>query len=281
MTKGNTFKWCLVGYPSKEWADKVFPDCPDAFERLKTSIFKAMRLYEDDSEKAWDKHGEKLKKAYTYLNKMQFEEFIYTNSLGTNLVVGMPENYLFSGAGEDTVDGEHFIANMPTEEVFSAPHREKVNGIVYSSMPLIHLGQTVEDFYIEFKDGKVVSYDAKKGKEVLKGIITTDEGASYLGEIALVSYDTPIREMSTLFYNTLFDENASCHFALGSAYTNCVVNGEKMSKEEQKNAGLNYSLEHVDFMIGTADLSIVGKKDGKLYPIFKDGVWAINFDEIN
>ena len=277
MSKGNTFKWCLVGYPSKEWADKVFPDCYDAFDRLKASIFKAMRLYEDDSVKAWEEHGDRIKKAYTYLNKMQFDEFVYTNSLGTNLTVGMPKGYLFAGAGEDTVEGEHFIANMPTEEVFSAPHREKVNGVVYSSMPLIHLGQTVEDFYFEFRDGKVVSYGAKKGKEVLEGILTTDEGSSYLGEIALVSYDTPIRQMSTLFYNTLFDENASCHFALGSAYTCCLVNGEKMSREEQKAAGLNYSLEHVDFMIGTEDLSVVGIKDGKSYPIFKDGKWAIDF----
>ena len=274
MTKGNTFKWCLVGYPSLAWANKVFPNCEDAYDKLKTSIYKVMRLYEEDPAKAWDEHGERLNKAYTYLNKMQFDEFVYTNSLGTNLKVGMPKNYIFTGAGEESNDGEHFIANMPTEEVFSAPHREKVNGIVFSSMPLIHLGQTVEDFYFEFKDGKVVSYGAKKGKEVLDGILATDEGASHLGEIALVSYDTPIREMNTLFYNTLFDENASCHFALGFAYTNCVKGGENMSKEEQKQAGLNYSLEHVDFMIGTQDLSVVGIKDGKEYPIFKNGKWA-------
>lgn len=274
MTKGNTFKWCLVGYPSKAWANKVFPNCEDAYDKLKTSIYKVMRLYENDPAKAWDEHGARLNKAYTYLNKMQFDEFVYTNSLGTNLKVGMPKNYIFTGAGEESNDGEHFIANMPTEEVFSAPHREKVNGVVYSSMPLIHLGQTVEDFYFEFKDGKVVSYGAKKGKEVLDGILATDEGASHLGEIALVSYDTPIREMNTLFYNTLFDENASCHFALGFAYTNCVKGGENMSKEEQKQAGLNYSLEHVDFMIGTQDLSVVGIKDGKEYPVFKDGKWA-------
>ena len=190
----------------------------------------------------------------------------------------MSENYLFAGGGEDTTCGEHFIANMPTEEVFSAPHKLKVNGVVYSSMPLIHNGQSVEEFYFEFKDGKVVSYGAKKGKDVLDGILTTDEGASYLGEIALVAYDTPIRKMNTLFYNTLFDENASCHFALGSAYTCCVEGADKMSREEQEKVGLNYSLEHVDFMIGTEDLEIVGIKNGKEYSVFKNGNWAIKFD---
>ncbi len=278
MSKGNLFKWCLVGYPSKAWANKVFPNDARAYEKLKTRIFEAMRLDAYDPIKAWEEHGERLKKAYTYLNKMQFDEFVYTNSLGTNLRVGMSENYLFAGGGEDTIDGEHFIANMPTEEVFSAPHKLKVNGVVYSSMPLIHNGQSVEDFYFEFKDGKVVSYDAKKGKDVLDGILTTDDGSSYLGEIALVAYDTPIRKMNTLFYNTLFDENASCHFALGSAYTCCVEGADKMSREEQEKVGLNYSLEHVDFMIGTEDLEIVGVKNGKEYPVFKNGNWAIKFD---
>ncbi|MBE5732861.1 MAG: aminopeptidase [Clostridiales bacterium] len=279
MSKGNVFKWCLVGYPSTSWANKVFPNDENAYEKLKMRIFEAMRLTEQDPIKAWEEHGECLKKSYTYLNKMQFDEFRYKNSLGTNLSVGMCKNYLFAGGGEDTVDGEHFIANMPTEEVFSAPHKLKVNGTVYSSMPLIHNGQSVEDFYFEFKDGKVVSYGAKSGKEVLEGILTTDNGSSYLGEIALVAYDTPIRKMNTLFYNTLFDENASCHFALGSAYTCSVEGADKMSKEEQEKVGLNYSLEHVDFMIGTSDLEIFGVKDGKEYPIFKNGNWALNFEK--
>ncbi|MBO5224127.1 MAG: aminopeptidase [Clostridia bacterium] len=279
MSKGDVFKWCLVGYPSKAWADKVFPSDPSAYEKLKSCIFSAMRLDSPDPVKAWEEHSKRLKKSYTYLNKMQFDEFVYTNSLGTALKVGMPKNYLFAGGGDETVDGDPFIANMPTEEVFSAPHKRKVNGIVYASMPLIHNGQSVEDFYFEFADGKVVSYGAKKGKEVLDGILTTDEGACYLGEIALVAFDTPIRSMNTLFYNTLYDENASCHFALGSAYTSSVEGAEKMSREEQEKVGLNYSLEHVDFMIGTRDLKIVGIKNGVEYPIFEQGNWAINFEE--
>lgn len=279
MSKGNLFKWCLVGYPSKEWADKVFPNDENAYEKLRDCIFNSMRLYEPNPIIAWEEHGQRLKKSYTYLNKMQFDELVYKNGLGTNLRVGMPKNYLFAGGGEETVDGEHFIANMPTEEVFSAPHKRKVNGVVYSSMPLIHNGQSVEDFYFEFKDGKVINYGAKKGKDVLDGILTTDEGSSYLGEIALVSYDTPIRKMNTLFYNTLFDENASCHFALGSAYTACVQGADKMSREEQEKVGLNYSLEHVDFMVGTYDLEVSGIKDGKEYPIFRSGRWAIEFDD--
>ena len=277
MSKGNAFKWCLIGYPSEAWAAKVFPGEKNAYDKLKDCIFRTMRVYEPDPFAAWDEHCAALGKRCEYLNAMQFDEFEYTNASGTDLRVGMPENYVFSGGGEYDVNGDYFIANMPTEEVFSAPHRLKVNGTVRASMPLVHDGKTVRDFWFTFKDGKVASYGAKEGKEVLDGILGTDEGANYLGEIAMVGYDTPIRMLDTLFYNTLYDENASCHFALGAAYPTSVAGGEKMSKEEQDKAGLNYSLEHVDFMVGTADLKIVGIKDGKRYPIFIGGNF-VKFD---
>lgn len=274
MSMGNTFKWCLVGYPSKGWANKVFPNDENAMEKLRECIYKTMRLDASDPLQAWKDHEQKLGKMCAYLNDMQFEKFVYKNSIGTDLVVGMPKNYVFMGGGEYTDKAEHFTANMPTEEVFSAPHKDKVDGIVYSSMPLVVNGKVVKDFYFKFKDGKVVDYGAKEGVDVLKGIIETDEGSARLGEIALVGYSTPIRQMQTLFYNTLFDENASCHFALGKAY-GCIKDCESMTEQERLNAGLNHSLEHVDFMIGTQDLSIVGIKDGKEYPVFINGEFAI------
>ena len=275
-SKGDKFKWNLIGYPSKKWADKVVGESEDSVEKLKELIYKTMRLDTPDPLAAWTEHGQNLKKIYKYLTCMQFDSFHYTNSLGTNLTVKMPENHVFNGGGDETEDGRGFIANMPTEEVFSAPHKYGVNGTVYSSMPLVHNGKIVKDFYFTFKDGKVVDYGAKEGKEVLTDIITTDEGASYLGEIAFVGYDTPIRKLNTLFYNTLFDENASCHFALGSAYVSCVKGASEMSREEQDKAGINYSAEHVDFMVGTADLDIVAyTKDGEKVQIFKDGNFVI------
>ncbi len=275
MSRGNVFKWCLAGYPSERWARKVFPDCDNAVDKLKSHIFHTMRVDTPDPMAAWDLHCKRLEQNCKYLNEMQFDAFEYSNSLGTRLTVGMPKNYRFMGGGEDTVDGKFFIANMPTEEVFSAPDRTKVNGTVYASMPLVHNGKIVRDFYLTLKDGRIVDFDAKEGREVLEEIIVTDEGSHYLGEIALVGYDTPIRSLDTLFYNTLFDENASCHFAIGSAYTSSVEGGEQMSKEEQLAVGLNDSLEHVDFMVGTKDLSIVGIKDGKRYPVFTDGVFSV------
>ena len=209
------------------------------------------------------------------LNSMNLVQLHYTNSLGTDLTLGLPQGYRFVSGGEVATDGYAFIANMPTEEVFSAPHRLKADGKVVASMPLIHNGSTIEDFGMTFKDGKVVDFYAAKGYDILKGIIDTDEGAARLGEIALVPHDSPISNMNTLFYNTLFDENASCHLALGRAYGSCVEGGDSLSEEEKLAAGINCSAEHVDFMIGTPDLSIIGTDDqGNQIVIFKDGNFA-------
>lgn len=278
LTMASKIRWCVVSAPSKAWASKIYPDCScdEAVEKLWESILKTVRAFDDDIIKSWDEHTKKLKERSEFLNKHQFKYFYYKNSLGTDLKVGMPENYIFAGAREKAADGIEFIPNIPTEEIFSMPHRLEVNGKLFSALPLNHNGNLVKDFYFEFKDGKVVDYNAKEGKEVLKSILESDEGSSYLGEIAFVSYDSPISNLNILFFNTLFDENASCHFALGRAYPSCIENGDKYSNEEFMEHGGNFSLEHVDFMVGTKDLEIIGEdKSGNKVQIFKNGNFCI------
>ena len=272
----NEIRWCLCAVPNKNWAKKMFPNAKpsEAVNNLWNYIFKTMRLDTPNAIKAWDEHIKNLEVRSKYLTENKFKAFHITNSLGTDLTVGMPKGYYFSGGNELSKDGISFTANMPTEEVFSLPDRNNVNGIVYSAMPLAHNGKLVEEFYLKLENGKIIEYDAKKGKDVLKGIIESDEGSHYLGEIAFVQFDSPIRNLNTLFYETLFDENASCHLAIGDAYP--MISGiENMSEEEIKKAGVNESCVHVDFMYGTKDLSIVGiKEDGQEVTIFKDGNFA-------
>ncbi len=270
-------RWCVVAAPSLGWANKVFPDVSDdeAVEMLWQAIFKATRADQKDPIDAWDKHHESFEEKVNILNTSDIDYLHFTNEKGTDLKVGLVENYLFAGGASYTTDGIRNFANIPTEEVFAAPHKYKVNGIVYSSLPLNHNGCLVEDFTIEFKDGKIVNYDAKVGKEVLTSIIDTDEGASYLGEVALVPYHSTISEMGVLFYNTLFDENASCHLAIGKGYAECIENGLNMSREELEAVGVNDSLTHVDFMFGTPDLKVVAYlKDGTTKDVFIDGDFA-------
>ncbi len=200
---------------------------------------------------------------------------VYTNSLGTNLTVSLNKGYLFAGGGSYTVDGVYFFANMPTEEIFTSPNYKGTNGVVYSSLPLNYNGNLIEEFKLVFKDGRIIDYDAKIGKEVLKEVIEIDEGSHYLGEIALVPYDSPISNMKTLFYNTLFDENASCHLAIGKGFSECLKDGLTMTKEQLLEKGVNDSLTHVDFMIGTKDLRIIGKtNDDQEVIIFEAGNFA-------
>lgn len=196
----------------------------------------------------------------------------YTNSLGTDLTVTLNKDYLFAGGGSYTTNSIYFFANMPTEEIFTSPNYKGTNGVVYSSLPLNYHGNIIDEFKLVFKDGKIVDYDAKVGKDILKEMISIDEGSRYLGEIALVPYNSPISNMKTLFYNTLFDENASCHLAIGKGFSECIKDGLKMTKEELMEHGINDSLTHVDFMIGTADLRIVGKTvDNQEVVIFDNG----------
>lgn len=269
----NKIRWTLCAVPSEEWAKTVFPDLSPskAVAALWNLIIKAMRLDCKDSVKAWQDFQNRSLVRIEKLNSLRLKELRYKNSLGTDFTVGLPEGAYFSGAKENTTYGAPFCANMPTEEIFTLPDRNSGNGRIVASLPLVHNGTVIEDFYLVIKDGKIVDFNAKKGYETLKNVIETDEGSRYLGEVALVQYDSPIQNLKTLFYNTLFDENASCHFAIGKAYP--LINGaEKMSDEELAALGVNFSDEHVDFMVGTSDLSITGiSSDGTETPIFRDG----------
>ena len=273
----NKNAWCIVSVPTKGWAKKVFSEMntEEATEKLWDTIFTIMRLKEEDPIEAWNRHISLLQTKVEELNFNNFKYLHYTNSLGTDLKIELVKNHIWCG-GDDTAEaGFKFIANMPTEEVFTTPKLNGVNGVVYSSKPLSYCGNLINNFSITFKDGKVSDCTAEVGLEILKDIINTDEGSKRLGEVALVPYDSPISKSDIIFYNTLYDENASCHLALGSSYPSCIKNGENMTSNELTNSGANVSLSHVDFMIGTKDLDIVGiKEDGTKIQVFKNGNWA-------
>lgn len=267
-------RWCIAGAPSVGWANKVFPDMSDkeAVEALWRAIFHVTRVDLENPIEEWNQHRRSFERRVKILNDANIQSIHYQNSLGTDLTVGMNKGYLFAGGGSYTTDGVYSFPNIPTEEIFSSPNKDDVNGTVYSSMPLNYNGNIVDEFSITFKDGRIVDYDAKVGYDVLKSIIETDEGSHYLGEIALVPYDSPINNMGILFYNTLFDENASCHLAIGRGFGECIQDGLSMNKQELFEKGINDSLTHVDFMIGTADLSIVATLDnGEEFVIFENG----------
>lgn len=267
-------RWCIVGAPSVGWANKVFPDMSDkeAVTALWQAIFKVTRCDQDNPIEAWNEHRCSFEKRVQILNEKKIKSLHYRNDLGTDLIIGMNPDYLFAGGGSYTTDGVYSFPNIPTEEIFTSPNKNQVNGIVYSSMPLNYNGNIVDEFSITFKNGRVVDYTAKVGYEILKSIIETDEGSHYLGEVALVPYDSPIRNMGILFYNTLFDENAACHLALGKGFGECMKNGLQMTKKELFDKGINDSLTHVDFMIGTSDLSITALLESdEEFMIFKDG----------
>ena len=269
--------WCIAGVPVESWAATVFSDVPrcEALYRLWTAILQVARADGDDPQAAWETHNATFVKNKRQLNENAFDALHYTSSNGTDLTLGLPKGHVWEGGASTTVTGSVFFPNIPTEEVFTSPDRMRADGIVYSVMPLIHQGQTVDKFWLRFEDGRVVDYDAEQGKEVLQHIIETDENAGRLGEVALISKNTPIRETGLLFYDTLYDENASCHLALGMGFPECIENGYDMTPDELEAHGVNRSHTHVDFMIGADDLNITGiKEDGKEIPIFADGQWA-------
>ena len=273
----NENAWSIVSIPTVGWAKKVFPNISEdeAVEKLWDAIFKIVRVDSQDPVKAWEEHKNTLKKNMDFLNSKRFKSLHYTNSLGTDLIIQLPEKHLWAGGAEFTQDGTEFIANMPTEEIFSMPKKTGVNGKVVSSMPLNYGGNLINNFSLTFKDGKVVDFSAEEGYETLKNLLDTDEGAKYLGEVALVPYNSPISNSNIIFFNTLYDENASCHLAFGKAYSLCIKDGEKMSEEELLKEGANDSLTHVDFMIGTKDLQITGTTyDNEKFDIFVNGNWA-------
>lgn len=268
----NEIVWCIACTATKGRAEKMFDNNEDAINKLWDAIFDACYINNKNPNEAWDTFIEETNKKTEILNKLKIKELHYTNNLGTDLIINLLETSIWNGASEKTKSGVEFIANIPTQEVFTTPNRLGTNGIVYSSKPLIYNGGFINDFFIEFKDGKVINYDAKEGKDILKGIIESDENACYLGEVALVDYNSPISTSKLIHYETLYDENASCHLALGSGFTECVKGTDNKSKEELISLGFNYSDNHVDFMIGTEDLNIMAKTfDGKEVQIFKDG----------
>lgn len=279
LQMSNAVPWCVASIPIPSWAKKAFPECSEeeAIEKLWQAIFAAVRVNGDGKAvERWREHQETLRKRVDKLNAMDLESLHYSNGLGTDLTVCLPEDHVWAGGSGATKGGVPFIANIPTEEIFTAPLRDGVNGVVYASMPLVHDGNIIDKFYFVLKDGKIIEAHAETGEETLKAAISLDEGAARLGEVALVPYDSPISNQKLLFYNTLFDENASCHFAFGEAYPECVKGGEDMSKDELKDRGLNDSMTHVDFMVGTADLKITGKTwDGEEVPIFVDGNFVL------
>ncbi len=265
--------WCIVGAASPQWAKKVFPhDKEDvAVAKLWHAIFETTRVHLDDPIEAWNQHQQALMNRSKYLNEQRFVKLHYTNGLGTDLTIELPEHHLWAGGSSKTPSGQTFMPNMPTEEVFTLPKKEGVHGVVYSTMPLVYQSKLIDGFKLEFKDGKVVAFDAKEGIDVLTSLLHVDEGASYLGEVALVPYESPISLSNTLFYNTLYDENASCHLALGEAYP-LFEDIDNIDEQTMIERGLNKSLIHVDFMIGSQDLKIVGyKKDGSCETIIEQG----------
>ena len=274
------FPWCIASIPIPSWAARVFPDKgeAEAVSALWDAIFRAVRVTGDGrAVERWQEHLETLERRLEKLNALGLKSLHYTNSLGTDLTVELPEGHIWESGGDRTLAGRPYIANIPTEEIFTSPLKTGANGVVYSSMPLVHDGNVIDKFRFVVKAGKIVEARAERGEETLKAAISVDEGAAYFGEAALVPYDSPISNQNLLFYNTLFDENAACHIAFGEAYP-CLEGGQRMSKDELKKRGLNDSITHVDFMIGTPDLSIVGTtREGKEVPIFVDGNFAAEF----
>lgn len=269
--------WCIVGAAAPAWASHVFPHLPvdEATNTLWQAIFAATRVDTDDPIAAWQQHRASFDVRKAWLNSQHFDSLHYQSSLGTDLVVGLNTKGLWQGGGDVTIDGVEFFPNMPTEEIFTTPNRLRAEGVVYSSMPLVHYGSLVENFSITFEEGRVVSCAAQKGQDVLEAIFSIDEDAGRLGECALVPWSSPLQQSGTLFYNTLYDENASCHLAVGRGFADCFEGGQQMDEDQLQAEGVSKSASHVDFMIGTADLSIEGiKADGTALPIFKDGEWA-------
>ena len=270
-------KWVAASYPTTAWSKTVFPNMPEeeAIEALWDKIFEASRVNEEEPVKAWEEHEANLKAYEKWLNDQAFEYLKYEGP-GTNLTVYLAEKHKWVGGSSETPGGVKYIANIPTEEIFTAPHAIKVHGVVKSTKPLSRMGHIIKDFSFVFEDGKVVEVKADENQEILEHLMDMDESASRLGEVAIVPNSSPISQMGLLFRSTLFDENASCHFALGDSYAETILNGENLSEDERKALGANKSMIHIDFMVGGPELFITGyKKDGTAVPVLKNGEWAM------
>ncbi|MBZ0268846.1 aminopeptidase [bacterium] len=272
----NRVHWCVVAAPIPAWAARVFPEASprEQVPNLWNAIFSAVRADLDDPVAAWDQHLAELGKRRKRLNERQYDALRYKGS-GTDFTVGLPKNHIWLGGGGQGPDGHTFIANMPTEEVFTLPHRERADGTVHSTRPLSYAGTLIDDFAVTFAGGKVVEVKAAQGEDTLKRLVATDEGSARLGEVALVPHSSPISKSGVMFFNTLFDENASCHLAIGRAYSKCLEGGPDMTPEEFAAAGGNDSLVHVDFMVGSAEMDIDGlDADGSAEPLMRGGEWV-------
>lgn len=272
----NRDQWCIAAVPGAAWAKKVFPDLPRgrAIERLWEVILQASRV-DDDPNAAWEAHNRDLAARCDYLNSLKIKELEYRSQNGTHLRVGMIPQAIFRGGAEKTLQGHLCNPNIPSEECFISPMRGKAEGVVYSTRPFSYEGQVIDNFWIRFEEGRAVEVHAEQNEELLKQMISMDEGAAYLGECALVPYESPIRQSGILFYNTLFDENAACHLALGMGFVDTIRDVENYSLEECRKMGINDSMIHEDFMIGSEDLDIdAHTEDGRVVPIFRHGTWA-------
>lgn len=274
---GNQAQWTIVAASNPAWAKQVFPEKEDsdAVEALWELIFDASHIeVSRDVEAVWDEHNQVLAAHDTWLNNQNFKSLKFKNSLGTDMEVGLVKDHIWVGGGEKATTGVYFNPNIPTEENFTMPDKFGVNGKVVASKPLSYQGKIVKDFWFEFKDGKVIDFDAKEGKDVIENLLATDEGSSYTGEIALVEHDSPISKMNRILFSTLFDENASCHMALGRAYPMNIKGGLTSKVEDLEPRGYNNSMSHTDFMFGTRDLSIVGVTyDGEEIEFYKNGAY--------
>ena len=272
----NKYQWCIAAVPGVKWAKKLFPElrASQAVEKLWEAILHTSRV-DDDPVAAWDAHNKDLKSRCDYLNGLGIRELQYRASNGTDLRVGMIPEAQFCGGGETSLQGIFFNPNIPTEECFISPKRGVAEGIVYSSKPLSYQGQLIDRFWIRFREGKAAEWGAEENEALLTKLITMDEGSAYLGECALVPFNSPINETGILFYNTLFDENACCHLALGMGFADTIRDFEHKTLEEVRALGVNDSMVHEDFMIGTADLTIDALcEDGSVQPVFRGGTWA-------
>ena len=278
----NKYKWCIAAVPGEAWAKKVFPGvrASVAIEKLWEAILLTSRVIDKegnllDPVAEWDKHNQSFIDRANVLNAQKIKTLHYTSKNGTDLKVGLMDKSVFIGGGEETLGGEYFNPNIPTEELFTTPKAGEAEGIVYSAMPLSWRGEIIDNFSMKFEGGKVVDVKAEKNEELLRQMVNMDEGAAKLGECALVPFESPIRQSGIMFYETLFDENASCHFAVGRGFNNCVEGFESLTNEEMREMGVNDSSIHVDFMIGSDDLNIVGiREDGSEFKIFENGTWA-------
>lgn len=275
LQSNNQIDWCIASVATKVWGDLLFDNSQDSKEKLWELIFDICLVNTENPCQSWEEKKQENKMMCQKLTKLNIKELHYTNSLGTNLKIELPENSIWCG-GSSIIKGREPIVNMPTEEVFTTPNKFKTNGVVYSSIPLIHSGITIKDIYLEFKDGKVINYDASLGKDELKNIIEFDDESCMLGEAALVDKNSKIAESNVLFYETLYDENASCHIALGRGFKECLKNGHDLSEKDLKDIGYNNSKNHVDIMIGTKDLKIKAiTYDNQEIELFKEGSFNI------